>query len=305
MWPEKNCYVDLWIEVLHALRLDARAVMPVVLAADFEDDQWTFFKPSHEDLFDLYGVEVQELNVWKPLLTHAVDQLAAGKLISAEADAFWLPDAVGTDYRRNHTKTTIVLNALDTSGQTLDYFHNSAYYRLSGEDFRELFRVDAAADPAFLPLFAEFIRIDRIHRDEPAALARKSLQLVRRYLGRRPLHNPVARLGRHFAEHLPVMQAEGIDYYHKWAFGTVRQLGASAELAAGNLQWLQDTGVLPETPATESFQFISSNCKALILKGARAVMTRRPSDFTNLFDSMAEAWATAFSSLEQRLADPS
>ena len=129
-WVEKNCYVDIWIEVIHALGLEPRAILPFVAAVDFEGDQWTFFKPPHAELMDLYGIDVQELNVWRPLLEHALEHLAMGKMISTEADAFWLPDTSGTDYRRQHTKSTIVLNDLDVANQRLGYFHNASYYQL-------------------------------------------------------------------------------------------------------------------------------------------------------------------------------
>src|SRR6185312_4334966 len=44
IWLETNCYVDLWIELLHTLKLDPVASMAFTLAMDFEGDQWTFFK---------------------------------------------------------------------------------------------------------------------------------------------------------------------------------------------------------------------------------------------------------------------
>src|SRR5690606_14826971 len=122
---------------------------------DFEGDQWTFFKPAPGELYDLYGVDVQELTIWRPLIEHAQEHLAGGKLICTEADAFWLPDTAGTDYRAKHTKTTIVLNDLDMEKQRLGYFHNAGYYSLEGEDFIKTFRLDAAPDPAFMPLFCE------------------------------------------------------------------------------------------------------------------------------------------------------
>ena len=100
IWAEKNCYGDMWIELLHALKLEPLASLPYTLAVDFEGDQWTFFKPPLDELRDLYGIDVQELTVWRPLLEHAVEHLGAGKLISTEADAFWLPDTAGTDYRQ-------------------------------------------------------------------------------------------------------------------------------------------------------------------------------------------------------------
>lgn len=151
IWAEKNCYVDIWIELVNALGLEPTAMMAFTLGIDFEGDQWTFFKPPHEDLKRLFGIDVQELYIWRPLLEHALEHLSAGKLISTEADAYWLPDTVATDYRRKHTKTTIVLASVDLAAQQLGYFHNGGYFLAEGEDFARLFRLNAAPDPTFLP----------------------------------------------------------------------------------------------------------------------------------------------------------
>src|SRR5215203_3100505 len=67
-WNESNCYVDLWIELLHAQGFEPLACMPFTLSADFEGDQWLFFKPPLGDLDRLYGIDVQELNIWRSLL---------------------------------------------------------------------------------------------------------------------------------------------------------------------------------------------------------------------------------------------
>ena len=66
VWVEKNCYVDIWIELIHALGVEPLAIMPFTVAIDFEGDQWTFFKPPHADLHELYGFDIQELALWKP-----------------------------------------------------------------------------------------------------------------------------------------------------------------------------------------------------------------------------------------------
>ena len=296
IWLEKNCYVDIWIEVLHTLRLDPVAAMPFVLAVDFEGDQWTFFKPSHDDLRALYGVDVQELTVWRPLVEHAVEHLSAGKLISTEADAFWLPDTVGTDYRQQHTKTTIVLNEIDVAQQRLGYFHNAGYHALEGEDFVKTFRLDAGHDPAFLPLFAELVRVDRVeHRshDELVALSRG---LLAKYLSRRPAANPVRRFGARFERELPLLQAAGMAHYHQWAFGTIRQLGAAFELASLHLGWLHAGSAEPH-PAAADFELIAQHCKTLILKAARAVNSGRALDASQLFDDMAAAWDRGMAAL--------
>jgi hypothetical protein len=300
VWVEKNCYVDIWIEVLHAVRLEPRAVLPFVVAVDFEGDQWTFFKPPHAELQALYGIDVQELNVWRPLIDHAREHLAAGKLISTEADAFWLPDTAGTDYRRQHTKSTIVLNELDLDRERLGYFHNAGYFRLEGEDFRRTFRLDAPPDPTFMPLFAELVRIERLVRHSDAELARLSLELWRRHLARRPATNPVRRFQARFQQDLAGLQEQGLAHYHAWAFATTRQLGAAAELAGLNLRWLGALGTAGLESAAAAFEQLSTSNKTFILKGARAVNSRRPFDGTALFEEMATAWDVGIAALKSQ-----
>jgi hypothetical protein len=298
-WVEKNCYIDIWIEVIHALGLEPRAIVPFVVAVDFEGDQWTFFKPPHSELWDLYGIDVQEMNVWRPLLEHALEQLAAGKLISTEADAFWLPDTSGTDYRRQHTKSTIVLNDLDLQNRTLGYFHNAGYYRLEGEDFARTFRLDQPHDPTFMPLFAELVRIDRVIHRPTRELVALSCDLWRRHLRRIPSHNPVRRFQERFQRDLPVIQDKGLGHYHAWAFGTIRQLGAAFELAALNLKWLSEQGITGLEAATAAFERISTANKTFILKGARVTNSRKPFDGGPLFDAMATDWEIGTKALQE------
>jgi hypothetical protein len=293
-WVEKNCYVDLFIELVHALGLEPRAMLPFTLAVDFEGDQWTFFKPQHSEMRQLYGVDVQEMNHWRPLIDHAQEHLAAGRLIAVEADAHWMPDTAGTDYRQNHVKTTIMLADLDLEGQRLGYFHNAGYYELAGEDFRQIFRLDHAPDPTYLPLFAELVRIDRVVRRPESELAALSRELVKTYLGYRPADNPILRFAQRFGRELPVMHDKGLAHYHAWAFSTIRQLGAAFELAAANIQWIAQVGGSKDvdalSPAVASFQFISQANKALILKVARAVNAKRTMNPEEVFGDMAKAW---------------
>ena len=304
VWVEKNCYSDLWIEFLHALKLEPTAMLPFTLAVDFEGDQWTFFKPSLEELRYLYGIDVQELTVWRPLLEHAIEHLSAGKLIICETDAFWLPDTAGTDYRTHHVKTTIMLAALDVEAQRLGYFHNSGYFELSDEDFHQVFRMDAPGDPEYLPLFAELVRIDRLVRRPEAELAARSFDLLRRHFERRPSTNPFRRFGERFAQDLTQMQARGMSCYHKWAFASVRQTGAAFELAASHLRWQAGLNQPRLLAAADYLNAISQSNKALILKGARAVNTGRPFDASQLVSEMAQAWAQGMTLLDQCLNQP-
>ncbi len=302
VWLEKNCYVDIWIEVLHALGLEPLAAMAFTLAIDFEGDQWTFFKPPHRDLHALYGIDVQELNVWRPLLDHAVEHLGAGRLLSIESDAYWLPDTAGTDYRRQHTKTTIVLNDVDVEAQRLGYFHNAGYHQLEDEDFRQLFRIGLAPDPTVLPLFAEFIRSDRRVQRTPQELARIALGQLREHLQRRPASNPMRRFGLRLAQELPALPARGLAHYHAWAFATIRQFGAAFELAAAHLRWQAGLGHAELLPAADGFERIAQGGKPMILKLARVVNTGRPADTGPMVEELALAWDHGMAALERALA---
>ena len=289
-WVEKNCYVDIWIELVNALGCDPYAMLPFVVAVDFEGDQWTFFKPPHDELRALYGLDVQELNVWRPLLDHAVEHLAAGKLISTEADAFWLPDTQGTDYRSQHTKTTIVIEDIDPGTGTLGYFHNAGYYQLGGEDFASLFRIGASPSADFMPLFAEIVRTDRVTLLPPTELATRSLDFLRHHYRRRPSGNPVNRFSDRFRRDLPDLQCRGLAYYHAWAFATLRQLGAAFELAALHLQWLTRQNILDAKEAGDAFRLISTTTKTLLLKVARAVNSGKSFDPSPTFETLSGCW---------------
>jgi hypothetical protein len=299
VWVEKNCYADLWIELLHAQGLEPHACLPFVLSLDFEGDQWTFFKPPLADLRTLYGVDVQELTVWRPLIEHAVEHLSAGKLLSVEVDAFWLPDTEATDYRQGHSKTTIVLNDLDVPGRRLGYFHNAGYFELGGEDFDELFALPRAADA--LPPYAELIRIDRVVRRSDAELRSLSWRLLDEHLAWRPQSNPVARFAERFGTDLPKLQQEGLASYHRWAFAGVRQLGAAFELAAAHVRWIEPGGRLEASAA--AFDLIAQHSKAFILKAARAVNAGRALDASPLFIEMAEAWERGMAGIAAHRAD--
>jgi hypothetical protein len=287
-WLEKNCYADLWIELLHARGLEPLACMGFTLALDFEGDQWTFFKPSHDDLRAMYGVDVQELTVWRPLLDHVREHAAAGKWVCPEVDAHWLPDTAGTDYRHGHSKTMIAINDLDIAARRLGYFHNAGYYTLEGEDFDQIFRADV-----LLPPYCEVVRLDRAHRLTDARLRALARAALPAHLARRPAANPVRRFAERFERELPQLQSAGLETYHRWAFATVRQLGAAFELAALHLSWL---GLAPD--AAEAFQRIAADCKALILKGARAVNTGKPLDVNGALAETAAAWERGMAAVD-------
>jgi hypothetical protein len=302
-WPEKNCYADLWIGFLHTLGQEPLAMLSFTVAVDFEGDQWTFFKPPSGELRGLYGVDVQELTVWRPLLEHAQEHLSAGKLIATESDAFWLPDTAGTDYRRSHTKTTILMAELDLERQRLGYFHNAGYFELEGEDFRQLFRLDAPADPAHMPFFAEVVRIDRLVRRTPNDQSDLAFELLRKHFAWRPRSNPFSRFAARLTQDLPALREKGLAHYHQWAFASTRQAGAAFELLAAHLRWMATQGYPELGEPAERFEAIGLANKTLILKGARSVNSGKPLVADDLLQGMASDWERGMALLQPLLAD--
>lgn len=300
-WAETNCYIDVWIEVLHALGLNPVACLSMVFANDFDGDQWTFYKPPHEDLFALYGIDVQELNVWRNLYSNTCTQLSRGRLVLAEMDSFYLPDTAGTDYRTNHVKTTIAIQEIDRENNRLGYFHNSSYHELRGEDFMASFRLGQPHDPAFMPFFAEFVRLDHVQIRADVELASLSLTLLQKYLARRPRSNPVRSFQPVFLRDVEQLKQEGMAAYHAYAFASLRQLGAGFSLGAHFLRWLQEHQSIQFSEAATEFEAISEVTKTLLLKTARAVMSRKAVDLAPLVEQLAGHWQQGMDALDRSL----
>lgn len=291
IWVEKNCYADLWIEILHAKGYEPLAMLPFTVTVDFEDDQWTFFKPSHEELRGLYGVKVHELTVWRPLIDHVQEHLRAGRLVSIEMDAFWLPDTAGTDYRTKRSKTTIAINHVNMAERRIGYFHNAGYFEATGDDFTHLLNLEPSPTPE-LPLFAELVSFYPQPERNLEGLQQISLSLMRKQIHVVPASNPVTKFAQRFAQDLPMLQDKGLPYYHAWAFAGIRQWGAAAELTAQWLRWM-DTTLPPEAEqAARQFEQMSIDAKTLILKGARTVMSKKPFDPVAHLQHSATSWDT-------------
>jgi len=297
VWPESNCYVDLWVELLHAWNLDPLAALPFTFAVDLEGDQWTFFKFPLEDLYELYGVEVIELNVWRPLAAHIDEQLALGRPSIVEVDSFYLPDTAGTCYHAEHVKTSIGVQALDSAGRRLGYFHNAGYFTLEGADFAGVLRLEG--DPEWLPPYVEVTKF----RGRPLlgrALVEASLERLGDHLARRPGDNPFRRYAAQFPGDLAALTGTSLAEFHRYAFATFRQCGAAFELGGAYLRWLEAHGERGLEPIAAACDVIAATTKTLQLKTARFSSTNRPFDPMPLFDTIAAAWDEAMAGLTER-----
>ncbi len=300
-WSESNCYVDVWIEILHALGLEVAPIFPVTLASDFEGDQWTFYKPSHQDLFDLYGIAVEELTIWQGLVTHCHEQVSRHRIPLIEMDSFYLPDTQGRGYGEAHAKTTIGITEIDPTRERLVYFHNRSLFELEGADFRGLFRIDPESPASALPPYAEIIKLDHLCRRSGSDLSERTIELVRMYAARRPTINPIQQFAKAVDEQLSQLIESRPDAYDAYAFASIRQCGSSFGFTADCLAWLaQDDERW--AGAAEPFVRISSLASMLVMKMARVVYSGRLRGLEDAFSEMADAWDVGMRDVERRLA---
>jgi len=292
IWAETNCYTDLLVELVHALGHEPVACLPFTLAIDFEGDQWTFFKPSHADLMRLYGLDVQELAIWRPVLEHVVEQVERGNPVLVELDSFHLPDTAGTAYRLLHNKTTVGVNEIDPKLKRMGYFHNAGYFVVQGEDFDRLFEF------AHLPPYAEIMK-----RREGAltgdALVQCSLGILREHLARVPGKNPFAAFKQRFEQDLAWLMQAPIERFHVYSFATLRQYGACFELAETYLRWLAANGVRGVHESAVCLHEIAETAKAFQFQLARSMMRKKPLDLSPI-DAMGAKWESAMGTLKAR-----
>ena len=297
IFPETNCAADLWIECLASLGLDPVPGLAFTLGTDFDGDQWRMFTFPAEDLRRLFGIEMDELNVWRPLGAHLEDQLELGNMVIVDVDAWHLPDTAGLTYHCAHQKTSIMVQMLDRGSGRLGYFHNTGYYELGGEDFSAVVGAEFGPDRAALPPFALSVRLGGMRTDAEAAGA-EALALAAEHLARRPAGNPVEAMGKRVAHDLPWLRSAGLEAYHRYAFGSLRQCGANAELAARFATWLAGFRGPAPLSAAAGFLRVAEAMKRIEFSLARAVRGR-PTDPELLFADPATHWAEAHRAIEE------
>jgi len=300
-WPESNCYVDLWVELLHAAGAEPLAALPFTVGVDIEGDQWTFFKFPLADLSALYGVEVFELNVWRSLVAHIEEQLEQGRPAIVEVDSFHLPDTAGTCYHTEHVKTSIGVQAIDADARRLGYFHNAGYYELEGTDFANVFRLEGhLTGSEYLPPYVEVVKLAVRPALTGRALVAASIELLGAHLAKGPARNPFRRYAARFPSDLEWLAGEPLEQFHRYSFATLRQCGAAFDLAGAYLHWLRANGEHGLDPSTEACDLIARTAKALQFSTARVVNGRRRFDPSPMLETMADAWDEVREGLTER-----
>lgn len=296
-WPETNCYVDLWIEVLATFAVPPESMLGFTLTQDFEGDQLTFFKVPLEDLETLYGIVTTELAIFDSVERHLQVQVERGRLCLVEVDSWFLPDTRGVSYQLEHGKTTIAINRIDPAGLRLEYFHNAGYFELSGQDYAGIFGHGQPTDGLpFLP-YTEF---SRFTAPAPSvdALRRRALDLLARHRARRPRHNPLAGFAEVFPGQVEEVAERSFDFFHKYAFNTLRQAGANFELLTSHLAWLDQSRFADQIAAASRIAETTKTAQFLL---ARAVSRRRFGALEHALDPAVEAWDDLMTGLDATL----
>jgi hypothetical protein len=289
-YQESNCYTDIVIELLHARGDEPLAALGSLVRLDFEGDQWSFFKPFSEDLERLFGIDIHEMQPYRPLPEQIAEQIDAGRTIAVELDSWFLPDTHATSYRREHVKSSIIAEAIDLDRAWLRYFHGPGLFELEGEDFAGVFRSGGAA-PDLLPPYTELVRFDAGARLAGEELREASRASLRGHLAHRPATDPFERFAAQLERELPSLLEGDSERYHAYAFATVRMVGAAFELAAAQVDWLLDAEA---DPVSEPMRAIVEGSKVLSFRLAR----RRRFDPAPVLASLSEAWRSAMTALE-------
>jgi hypothetical protein len=293
-YVETNCYTDILIELLHARGEEPLAVLGFTVRMDFEGDQWTFFKPPPEDLELLFGIDVHEMQPYRPLPQQIAEQISQGRTMIVELDSWYLPDTAATSYRTEHVKTSVAVEAIDRAGERLRYFHATGLHELEGEDYRGVFRLGAEVPGDILPPYTEIVRFGPTARMGEKRLRELARQLLRAHLERRPTTNPFDRFAEQLERDLPrLLEGDSADY-HAYAFATARMVGSAFEACSSHAEWLLGDEA---TDAREALGRIVDGSKTLSFRLAR----RRSFDPGPALAVMASAWDEALARLDDAL----
>lgn len=291
LYPLTNCWADVVIEVLHAHGDEPLACLGAALSIDHEGDQFTFFKPRAQDLEDLYGVDIHEMQPYRRLRDQVREQLDRRRTVIVETDAWWLPDTSGDSYRREHVKTSIAVADLDEVAQRLVYFHNGGLYELTGEDFTNTLSEESPG----LPPYVELVRFDAGPGLAGMDLHAAARELLPLHLSRRPGTNPFISFLAQVERELPLLVDLDEQQVHGLAFATTRMAGAAAVLSAAHVRWL--LGDKAEAAAA-CFDKVAGTTRTLTVRFAR----KRAFDPAPLVEGMAKDWSEALERLDE-LAD--
>jgi hypothetical protein len=288
-FEETNCYWDVVAGLLRRIGRDPAPLGAVAFTADHLGSQWTFLKPDPRDLRELAGLDVQEFPLWQPLREQLLEELARGRWLLFETDAWFLPDTVGLTYQHEHDKTSILALTLDEAG--LHYLHNTSTAVATGTDLAGIL---GERPETMVPLpYVELVTA--LAAPGPESVRDAGIAALRTHLGRRPAGNPVARLADAVRLQLPLLAERDSAWFHRWSFANLRQLGVSAQAAADVVRWAGAADLAP------AFVEVATCAKSLQYVLARVNAGRR-ADPDELLDRACSRWESGVADTLRRFA---
>ena len=234
-FAETNCYADIVIELLHARgdeptrgartrgshRLRRRPVDVLQAAIRTTSRRCS-------------GSTSTKCSRTGPLPEQIAEQIADGRTLIVELDSWYLPDTHATAYRREHVKSSAVMEAIDTDGEAAALLPQRAgctSSRVRTSMRRFVFDLPTGDDHAAAVHGARAVRRRRalagaeLQRRAPALLARTPSP-------RTPARTRSPVSPRRSGPHLPRLLEQSHADYHAYAFATVRMAGSAFELCA-------------------------------------------------------------------------
>lgn len=295
LWSNTNCYLDVWIELLHGMGRRPEPLFAAAVAAETQVEQFEFLKVDHRDLEEVHGLRVGEYDIWRPLLEHVLTQMVAGNLMIIEADAHWLPDTRGISYGIEHTKTSIVPVRVDPQQRHLVYLHNAGLHELSGHDFDCVLGEQRRQGIVPAP-YVELVRLDRLTPAHDGAARAHTARLLRHHTARSTAQNPAAELMDVVRSRFDWLAEAGMDGYHALCFETTRQLGVVSMVAAEAVKF---SAVDRIQAAADAYVAVSQEAKALQFQLARVARGRKSASLDTTMAAIGDQWARAASTLRE------
>jgi hypothetical protein len=178
----------------------------------------------------------------------------------------------------------------------MDYFHNDSFFTVEGADYAGVFQHHLEPGLRWIP-YTEFAKFpaEPVSGEHQRAEARR---LLGHHLARRPLINPLARFAEVFGSQVAQVADRGMDFFHLYAFNTVRQFGANFELLSSHLEWLDAAEFAAESAAAKQ---ICDNAKTTQFMLARAVARRRFDALTTALEPSVAAWDAVMTGLSAKV----
>ena len=131
------------------------------------------------------------------------------------------------------------------------------------------------------------------------ALRDHARALTQAHITARPAANPLRAFALALDQHGAELAARPPAFFHKYAFNTLRQLGAAFELFGAHLLWLDAGAGSRFAAAAPDCEVIAAGAKTLQFQMARAFARNKMAALSAPLEPMAQAYDRVFAQLDR------